>query len=119
MDTWELDYYETSSGSCPVQAFLDSLSPREAERVIRKLDLLEALGTALDPPHVDHVDGRIWELRITGSIQHRVFYAVITGRRIVLLHAVTKKTPKARRKDIRLANQRLIDHEERHGDEAS
>lgn len=119
MADWELVYYETNSGSCPVRDFLDSLAAGEAARVTCKLDLLEALGMRLGPPHVDHLQHRIWELRITGGIQHRVLYAAVTGRRIDLLHAVTKKTRKARRSDIDIALARLADDEERERRETS
>ncbi|HET9017698.1 MAG TPA: type II toxin-antitoxin system RelE/ParE family toxin [Thermomicrobiaceae bacterium] len=115
MDGWELVYYETASGRCPVREFLDDLSGEQAERVVRKLDLLETLGTRLDPPHVKPLRGRIWELRVTGRVHHRVLYAAVVGRRIVLLHAFTKKSQRTPTGEIDLAEARLADYLERGG----
>jgi len=109
-DRWELVYYETAAGRCPVREFLDDLSAEQAERVVRKLDLVEALGTRLDPPHVKPLRGRIWELRVTGRLQHRVLYAAVVGRRIVLLHAFTKKVQRTPPGEIALAEVRLDDY---------
>lgn len=50
MSGWELVYYETASGTCPVRDYLDALPAAQAERVVRKLDLLERFGTKLGPP---------------------------------------------------------------------
>ncbi|MDI3342086.1 MAG: type II toxin-antitoxin system RelE/ParE family toxin [Sphaerobacter sp.] len=67
------------------------------------------------PAHVEHVRGDIWELRITGRIHHRVLYVTVTGRRIVALHAFTKKRMRAPDREIETAERRLADWRERYG----
>jgi phage-related protein len=44
-----------------------------------------------------------------------VLYVAVRGRQIVLLHAFTKKTPKAPPGDIAIAERRFADYQERFG----
>jgi phage-related protein len=55
-------------------------------------------------PHVKHLDGRLWEMRLTGrSGISRALYVVATGRRAVIVRAFIKKTQKTPRREIDLA----------------
>jgi phage-related protein len=65
-------------------------------------------------PHVQPLQGKLWELRSHGpSQQHRVIYVAISGQRLLLLHAFTKKTAQTPRREIALAEERLADWEQR------
>ncbi|MCL5959731.1 MAG: type II toxin-antitoxin system RelE/ParE family toxin [Chloroflexi bacterium] len=113
MSEWSLVYYETAKGRCPVQEYLDSLDDREAARILYDLDLLEDMGLALGAPHVRGIGGKLWELRTAGRTQHRVSYFAASGRRLVLLHAFTKKTQKTPPAEIDTARSRMADYQER------
>lgn len=108
-------YYETPNGRCPVQEYLDRLEAEEAAKVRFDLDLLESFGVELGAPYVRTVRGKLWELRTTGRNQHRVFYFAASGKRLVALHAFTKKTPKTPQADIETALRRMADYQERMG----
>jgi hypothetical protein len=41
---WEIEYFETGKGRCPVQEFIDSLDTRSKAKIARTLDLLEEFG---------------------------------------------------------------------------
>lgn len=113
---WRLEFYETTNGRDPVAEYLDELSDTEAGKVRAILVLLMENGTALSMPHMRQVHGTsLRELRVTGRIQHRVFYVAIRGRRFLLLHAFTKKTQHTPSREIRTAEQRLVDYENRFG----
>jgi phage-related protein len=44
-------------------------------------------------PHVKHLEGRLWEMRMTGRDGiSRAIYVTALGRRIVVLRAFLKKT---------------------------
>ncbi len=60
-------------------------------------------------PHAAPVTGYDFhELRIQfASDTARIFYIAMTGRRLVLLHAFTKKTQKAPRSELETAQKRL------------
>jgi len=72
------------------------------------------MGTNLKSPHVAHLMGKIWELRVTGRIQHRCLYVTFSGNQIVVLHAFTTKTQKTPKREIDTAQSRLADYEVRH-----
>lgn len=114
METWEVDFYETANGSCPVADFLEDQTKQEQARIAREVELLEKYGTRLPPPHVKHLDGDIYELRVRGKVHHRLLYAQIGPRHLLVLHAITKKRDEVRRTDIELAKSRLGDYRSRH-----
>lgn len=99
-----------------MREFVDSLSAEEAARLTYDLHLLEEFGLALGMPHVRPVRGKLWELRSGGRIQRRVLYAAVQGRRIVLLHAFTKKTPRTPPNEIIVAQRRFADYRKRFGE---
>lgn len=64
MTHWEIIYYETSMGACPVEKYLDDdISAKEAERVAEDINLLAEFGTRLGMPKVRFLESAIWELR--------------------------------------------------------
>jgi len=110
---WTLVYYRTANGRSPVQEYLEQLDLEAAARVRFDLDLLESFGLSLGAPYVRSIRGKLWELRTTGHTQHRVLYFAASGRRLVLLHAFSKKTQKTPRSDIEIALRRMVDYQER------
>ncbi len=78
-------------------------------RLLRLMELIEDYGvTGLRAPHAKHLEGKLWELRIkSGEGIARAVYAVVTGRRVVILHAFVKKTDKTPKRALAIARQRL------------
>lgn len=110
---WTLVLYSAQSGHSPVREYLDALPGRETARLSRALDLLEAKGLDLGAPHVRSLGGKLWELRVMGTLQHRVLYFATTGRTLVLLHAFTKKTPRTPSMELETAKRRMAEYLER------
>ncbi len=74
---------------------------RLAERIVSAG--LESLGE----PHVKHLTGKLWELRLTGRDGiARALYVAAIGRRVVVVRAFVKKTQKTPRAEIELALRR-------------
>ena len=64
---------------------------------------LESLGE----PHVKHLEGKLWELRLTGRDGiARALYVTAIGRRVIVVRAFAKKSRKTTRAEIELAQQR-------------
>lgn len=103
---WVIDLYREGA-RVPVEEFLNALDPLGRDRVTAKIDLLSEMGTRLGLPHVKHLQGKIWELRVTGRRQIRILYFITTGRRIVLLHGFVKKTQEVPRREIETALSRM------------
>ena len=78
-------------------------------RYLRLADLIEAHGLdRVGAPHVKHLEGKLWELRITGRDGlARAIYVTATGRRVVVLHVFVKKTQKTPPRNLETARKRL------------
>jgi phage-related protein len=62
---------------------------------------------SLREPHLKHLDGKLWELRLTGRDEiARALYVTAIGRRVVVVRAFVKKTQKTPRSEIDLALER-------------
>ena len=58
-------------------------------------------------PHVRHLTGALWEMRLKGrSGISRVLYVTVSGRRMVILRAFVKKSRRTPRREIELALRR-------------
>ena len=46
-------------------------------------------------PHVKHLEGELWEIRMSGKDGiARAIYITATGKRVIVLRAFVKKTPR-------------------------
>ena len=66
--TREIIFYEMESENCPVEEFLDSLSPQQAHKVTWVLRLIEELPTIPSSyfKKIVNTDG-IWEVRVAAG----------------------------------------------------
>jgi phage-related protein len=111
---WSIIFYEKEDGTTPVQEFLDKLPAKHHAKALRDIDILEKYGAALTEPHVKHMKGKLWELRIkSASDISRIFYFVRVGNDIVLLHGFVKKTQKTPNREIETASNYLEDYQRR------
>ena len=78
-------------------------------RPIRLLEAVENVGLdALREPHVKHLDGKLWELRVRAEEGiARGIYVTATGRRVVVLHVFVKKSRKTPRRALATARERM------------
>lgn len=89
-----------------VEKFIQSLGKDTVAKTIHIIELLEKFGNTLGMPHSKMVSRGIFELRISGSQNIRIFYAFYKNKAI-LLHGFIKKTPKIPKKEIDIAAKRL------------
>ncbi len=114
MTNWVVQNYRDARGALPVNDTLKSLPSDDYARVLRAIDLLVDYGPALKMPHAQHLEGKIWELRIDGRPNsYRVLYAAMPGRKFILLHLFAKKSQKTPPREIDTARRRLKDYSER------
>jgi phage-related protein len=74
-------------------------------RLARIANLIEEKGLErMGEPHVKHIEGRLWEMRLQGrSGISRTLYVTAVGRRVVIVRVFMKKTEKTPRREIDLA----------------
>jgi phage-related protein len=77
-------------------------------RFIRLAERISQAGLeSLGEPHVKHLEGKLWELRLTGRDGiARALYITAIGRRVIILRAFVKKTQRTPRAEIELALRR-------------
>ena len=58
-------------------------------------------------PNVKHLEGKLWEMRLTGRDGiARALYVAAIGKRVVVVRAFVKKTQKTPQSDLELARAR-------------
>lgn len=96
-------YFLDERGRNPVKEFIDSLPIKEQAKVFAYLIELKNQGYNLRRPIADYVGNGIYELRPKNN---RIFYFFFLKERVVLVHAVRKKTKKIPPKDFKLSIRR-------------
>ena len=88
-----------------VVADLLELTADVRARFSRIVGLIEAHGLErVREPHVKHLRGRIWEMRMSGRDGiARALYVTATGKKVVVVHVFEKKTQKTPRREIEIA----------------
>ncbi len=91
-----------------VDSELDALPADMRARFARISELIGAVGLdQVREPYVRHLQGPLWEMRMTGRDGvSRALYVTARGRRVVVVRVFVKKTRKTPRGEVRLALQR-------------
>lgn len=91
-----------------VAAEIGSLPANMQARFLRLAQRIEAIGVeGLSEPHVKHLEGKLWEMRLTGRDGiARALYVTVVRKRVVVVRAFVKKTQKTPRPEIELALRR-------------
>ena len=91
-----------------VEREVDALAQDVRQRFLRIVELIEKHGrAAMHEPHVKHLEGKLWEMRMKGKDGiARAVYVTATGERLVVVHAFTKKTQKTPTRALETARAR-------------
>lgn len=85
-----------------VQKFIESLETQTIAKTLRTIDLLERFGNKLTMPHSKKISVSLFEIRMRGQQEVRIFYCFHKGI-ICLLHGFIKKSQKTPNKELRSA----------------
>lgn len=114
MENYEIEFYITEKGKCPVKEFLMSVDVRMRAKIKRGLDLLSEFGPYVREPYSKSLDGGIFELRTKlGTDITRVLYFFFVGRKIILTNGFVKKTNKTPKNELEWAQSAKKDYERR------
>ena len=99
----------TVETAAAVDAEIEALPVALRARLVRLLEAVENVGLeALRAPHVKHLEGKLWELRVRAEEGiARGIYVTATGRRVVVLHVFAKKSRKTPRRALDTARGRM------------
>jgi len=105
-----IQYYLASKGENPVSDFLDSLTKQQQTKALRIITYIEEYGLQAVIPHVKKLVGTpLWEIRILGKDNIRVFYVLAQENIVLILHGFIKKKQGTPFREIDLALKRYKD----------
>ncbi len=106
-----IEFYETSSGRCPVKEFLSELKTSDADDFAAILAGLAKLRNRYyhRSPLSKPVGDDLFELRHVGKLNTRVLYFFVKGQRIITVHGIRNKSTKIPARDRKVALDRKRD----------
>jgi phage-related protein len=100
---WAIEFF-----SPRVEAEILAMPVGLLARFVRYAERLEVFGPDLGLPHTRAMGRGLFELRLRASEGiSRVFYGVLPGRRVVMLHVFIKKTQKTPVRELEIARRRM------------
>jgi phage-related protein len=112
MDKRTINFYRLPNGQSPVEAFLDSLTGKQAQKILWVLKLIEELESVPRQYFKKLVDSEgIWEVRVQlGGDAFRLLGFFDGGVLLILTNGFAKKTQKTPTQEIALAVRRKNDY---------
>ena len=89
-----------------IEKFIESLDDDTIVKVVRTIELLKTFGHDISMPYSKKITANIFELRIRGRQEVRIFYTFYKNS-ACLLHGFVKKTPKIPAKELKTAQIKL------------
>ena len=113
---FDIEFYETSSGRCPVRDFLNDLKESDPDDFASVVAGLAKLRNREyhRPPLSKPIGDELFELRHVGKLNTRVLYFFMKGRRIIAVHGIRHKGGEIPSKDRKTALERKNDWLARH-----
>ncbi|MFK0732559.1 MAG: type II toxin-antitoxin system RelE/ParE family toxin [Gloeotrichia echinulata GP01] len=108
----EIIFYRTDTDKCPVEEFIDSLSGKQAQKVLWVLRLIQELDKVPNQYFKKLVNtDDIWEVRVqVGNNAFRLLGFFDDDNLVILTNGFVKKTQKTPSQQIELAEQRKRDY---------
>lgn len=93
---FEIEFYETKNGVCPVADFIDNIKDKKLiAKIYRDIDILENNGYLAREPLSKSLSDGLFELRTKqGTDIARIIYFFFVGNKIVMTNGFIKKTQK-------------------------
>jgi len=95
-EEYKVYYYRNShTKRVPVLEYIQKIPTKDRAKIAAYIILLRDCKGRLDEPYSRYIRSGIRELRIDfARNRHRIFYITVGRKKIILLHAFLKKTPK-------------------------
>ena len=103
----QIIFYRKPSGQEPVREYVSGLPLRDRAAAADALDAIREHGLHAPGVRFKQIRGKLWEFYVEAGASHRIFYVVITGPMMVLLHSYKKQSQKAPAREIKIAEHRM------------
>jgi phage-related protein len=105
-----ITFYKTANDKNPIEDFLNKLSARSRAGVVACLVSLGELGFKSPRVYFRQIKSKLWEIKIkTTDAGFKFFYVALNEEEIVLLHCYKKQSQKAPKKEIQIAEKRMLE----------
>lgn len=113
---FNVEFYETIEGKCPVVDFLDSLDPKMRAKMVSMMEILGEKGTELRKPYTEPLGDGLFELRAKQGLNiSRALFFFYIGKRIIITNGFIKKQQKTPKNQINIAKTYKDDFYKREG----
>ena len=101
-DEYKIYYYQNShTKRIPVLEYIQNVPVKDRGKIAAYITFLRDCSGQLDEPYGRYIRSGIRELRVEfAHNRHRIFYITVEGKKIILLQAFLKKTPKTPEQEI-------------------
>lgn len=114
MKKFQIEFYQTDAGECPVEKFLLSVDKKMRAKLLGIMGILEEKGNLLREPYSKYLRDGIFEMRgIVGTDISRVLYFFYDGGKIIFTNGFIKTTQKTPKAEIDRAKKYKRDYMER------
>ena len=104
---WKIETFETKNGDKPVNDFVKKFQSQAQAKIVHTVNLLKEYGNRLGMPHSKYLGSGLYELRIRGKDELRIFYCFTGQKTICLLHGIRKQTRQTPIKELETASIRM------------
>ncbi len=104
--SWKVNFFQTARGEFPVREFIDKQEKTTQTKIDGYMNLLADHGPFLKPPYVKKLQGKLYELRVSGEVTVRIFYTIFKNE-YYLLRAFKKKSQKTPQNELKTALDRM------------
>jgi phage-related protein len=104
---WTIETYEADNGEKPVDEFILKQQPQAKAKIAHAIKLLKQYGNQLGMPHSKALGSGLYELRVRGKEELRIFYFFAKSKTVYLLHGFKKQTQQTPKKELEIASKRM------------
>jgi phage-related protein len=103
-----ITFYKSSSGNCPVEDYLDTLTDKQVSKIVQVLKLIQEVDRVPSKFFKKLVNTNdIWEVRVSvGKNIFRILGFLHDQNLVILTNSFQKKTQKTPQREISLAESR-------------
>lgn len=111
MINFNLEFYQTENGECPVEDFIELQDIKMQAKIYKMLELLEERGNRLRMPYSEYLGDGIFQIRAqVGNNITRVLYFFFVDEKIILTNGFMKKTQRTPPSELVLAKKYRADY---------
>ena len=101
---YKVSFYTPLGKVSPIKEFLNSIEEARRSKILRQLKYVQEFGlTPVNPSVRKFTNTPLWELRILGKDNIRIFCVALPDKEIKILHIFIKKRQKTPVREITIA----------------